>query len=55
MITGLVAEHPSVVADYHGGKEAALMFFVGQIMKMSKGSINPATAKEAVVAYVQAL
>lgn len=29
------------------------MFFVGQIMKVSKGSVNPASAKDAVVAFVQ--
>ncbi len=55
MIAELVAANPSVVADYKSGKEAALMFFVGQIMKASKGSVNPAAAKDAVVAYVQAL
>lgn len=55
MIAELVAAHPTVVADYKAGKEAALMFFVGQIMKASKGSVNPAAAKDAVVAYVQAL
>jgi aspartyl-tRNA(Asn)/glutamyl-tRNA(Gln) amidotransferase subunit B len=55
MIAELVAAHPSVVADYKAGKEAALMFFVGQIMKASKGSVNPAAAKDAVVTFVQGL
>ncbi len=55
MIAELVSAHPSVVADYKAGKEAALMFFVGQIMKASKGSVNPAAAKDAVIAYVQAI
>ncbi len=55
MIAELVAANPSVVADYKAGKEAALMFFVGQIMKASKGSVNPAAAKDAVVAYVNSL
>lgn len=53
MISELVEANPSVVADYKAGKEAALMFFVGQIMKASKGSVNPAAAKDAVVAFVQ--
>jgi Asp-tRNA(Asn)/Glu-tRNA(Gln) amidotransferase B subunit len=53
MISELVTAHPQVVADYKSGKEAALMFFVGQIMKASKGSVNPAMAKEAVIAFVQ--
>jgi aspartyl-tRNA(Asn)/glutamyl-tRNA(Gln) amidotransferase subunit B len=34
--------HPSVVAEFKAGKEASLMFFVGQIMKETKGSANPA-------------
>lgn len=55
MIKELVGAHPQVVADYKAGKEAALMFFVGQIMKASKGSVNPAAAKEAVIACVQSL
>jgi len=33
--------NPNVVAEYKGGKEASLMFFVGQIMKETKGSANP--------------
>ncbi len=53
IIAELVSANPSVVADYKAGKEAALMFFVGQIMKVSKGSVNPAAAKDAVVAFVQ--
>jgi aspartyl-tRNA(Asn)/glutamyl-tRNA(Gln) amidotransferase subunit B len=53
MIAEMVVAHPQVVADYKSGKEAALMFFVGQIMKASKGSVNPAAAKEAIVAFVQ--
>ncbi len=55
MIAELVAAHPSVVADYKAGKEAALMFFVGQIMKASKGSVNPAAAKAAVIAFVNGI
>ena len=49
MISELMAAHPNVLADYKAGKEASLMFFVGQIMKLSKGSINPQTAKEEVI------
>lgn len=55
MIAELVTANPNVVADYKSGKEAALMFFVGQIMKVSKGSVNPTTAKDAVITYVQGL
>ena len=34
--------NPNVVAEYKSGKEALLMFFVGQVMKETKGSANPA-------------
>lgn len=43
IIEEVVAANESVVADYKGGKEAALQFLVGQGMKLSKGSANPAT------------
>lgn len=36
-----VAANPNVVAEYKSGKEQLLMFFVGQIMKETKGSANP--------------
>jgi aspartyl-tRNA(Asn)/glutamyl-tRNA(Gln) amidotransferase subunit B len=41
-IVGKVIEsNPEKVAEYKSGKEALLMFFVGQIMKETKGSGNP--------------
>ena len=49
MIVELMTAHPNVLADYKAGKEASLMFFVGQIMKMTKGSVNPQTAKDEIV------
>lgn len=45
----LIEENPSVVEDYKNGKENALMFFVGRIMKESKGSANPSVVKEVLV------
>ncbi len=46
MAEKIIAMHPNVVADYKAGKEASAQFFVGQIMKESKGSANPGlTAK----------
>lgn len=34
--------HPNVVADFKSGKESALNFLKGQVMKLSKGKANPA-------------
>ena len=38
----IVDANPAVVATYKGGKENAMMSLVGQIMKETKGSANPA-------------
>jgi aspartyl-tRNA(Asn)/glutamyl-tRNA(Gln) amidotransferase subunit B len=35
-------QNPSVVEDYRGGKEKALGFLVGAVMKATKGKANPA-------------
>lgn len=45
----LIEENRSVVEDYKNGKENALMFFVGRIMKESKGSANPSIVKEVLI------
>ena len=37
----VIAENPKVVADYLGGKPAALQFLMGQVMRLSKGKANP--------------
>lgn len=42
----VVAANPKVVADYVGGKAAALQFLVGQVMKLSKGKANPKMAAD---------
>ena len=38
-----IAANPNVVADYKAGKKAAAGFFVGQVMKLSKGKADPKT------------
>ena len=42
----VIAANPNSVADYKAGKEAALNFLKGQVMKLSKGKANPAVAGE---------
>ncbi len=42
----VIAKNPTVVADYKAGKSVALQFLIGQGMKLSKGSANPAVLKE---------
>lgn len=42
----VIDANPEKVAEYKSGKEALLMFFVGQIMKETKGSGNPQMIQE---------
>lgn len=42
----IIDANPVVVATYKGGKENALMSLVGQIMKETKGSANPALVQK---------
>ncbi len=42
----VIAANPKSVADYAAGKEAALNFLKGQVMKLSKGKANPAVVGE---------
>jgi aspartyl-tRNA(Asn)/glutamyl-tRNA(Gln) amidotransferase subunit B len=37
----VIAAHPGPAADFRGGKEKALGFLVGQVMKETKGKANP--------------
>jgi aspartyl-tRNA(Asn)/glutamyl-tRNA(Gln) amidotransferase subunit B len=46
IVEEVIAENPTQVADYKSGKEAMFMYFVGQCMKKSKGSGNPALFQE---------
>ncbi|SEA76975.1 aspartyl/glutamyl-tRNA(Asn/Gln) amidotransferase subunit B [Desulfuromusa kysingii] len=41
IVNEVIAANPSQVAEYLGGKEKMLGFFVGQVMKASKGKANP--------------
>ena len=40
----VIAANPGPAADFKAGKEAALNFLKGQVMKLSKGKANPALA-----------
>jgi aspartyl-tRNA(Asn)/glutamyl-tRNA(Gln) amidotransferase subunit B len=41
-----IAANPNAVADYRGGRVAALNALKGQVMKLSKGKANPAVVGE---------
>jgi len=40
-ITKVIAESPKAVADYKSGKETAIKFLVGQVMRETKGRARP--------------
>ncbi len=46
MIDEVIAANPKQVEQYRGGKKTVSAFFVGQVMKLSKGQANPALLNE---------
>lgn len=44
IVDAVLEENPQAVADLKEGKERALGFLVGQIMRLSKGKANPEIA-----------
>ena len=53
IVDGVLAANPKQLADYRGGKEALFGFFVGQVMKASKGKANPKVVNERLRARLQ--
>ncbi|HYE65689.1 MAG TPA: hypothetical protein VD966_08900, partial [Pyrinomonadaceae bacterium] len=46
IIDEVIAANPQQLAHYRAGKEALFGFFVGQVMKASKGKANPKVVNE---------
>jgi aspartyl-tRNA(Asn)/glutamyl-tRNA(Gln) amidotransferase subunit B len=46
VVRALLSKNQSVVEEYKSGKESVLQFLVGQGMKATKGSANPALLAE---------
>jgi aspartyl-tRNA(Asn)/glutamyl-tRNA(Gln) amidotransferase subunit B len=46
IVRGVLEENPKLVEDYRKGKEGLLGFFVGQVMKATKGKANPKLVNE---------
>jgi len=49
LIDEVIAANPKQVEQYRGGKKTVAGFFVGQVMRASKGQANPALLNELVV------
>jgi aspartyl-tRNA(Asn)/glutamyl-tRNA(Gln) amidotransferase subunit B len=48
VVARVIDAHPEQAADYRGGKEGLLGFFVGQVMKETHGKANPRVVNELV-------
>jgi aspartyl-tRNA(Asn)/glutamyl-tRNA(Gln) amidotransferase subunit B len=48
LVLKIIKENPKPVEDYRSGNKKAMTFFVGQVMKATKGKANPKTVNELV-------
>ena len=48
IVNAVLDENPNSIADYKGGKDRAMGFLVGQVMKKSKGQAKPQMASKLV-------
>ncbi|MDP7344549.1 MAG: Asp-tRNA(Asn)/Glu-tRNA(Gln) amidotransferase GatCAB subunit B, partial [Alphaproteobacteria bacterium] len=46
VVDQVIADNPDKVAEYQGGKDKLMGWFVGQVMKASQGKANPQMANE---------
>lgn len=52
LVKQVLENNSQSIADYQKGKDHALGYLVGQVMKLSKGKANPQMAKEKIVAVI---
>jgi aspartyl-tRNA(Asn)/glutamyl-tRNA(Gln) amidotransferase subunit B len=55
MIDEVIAANPKQVGQYRGGKKTVAAFFVGNVMRLSKGQANPALLNELVTRKLDSL
>jgi aspartyl-tRNA(Asn)/glutamyl-tRNA(Gln) amidotransferase subunit B len=55
IITEIISANPNVVAQYKKGQTSVSGFFVGQAMKQTKGTADPKTLSDLVVAVLSSL
>jgi aspartyl-tRNA(Asn)/glutamyl-tRNA(Gln) amidotransferase subunit B len=48
IVDAVIAANPGQAAEYRAGKDKLLGFFVGQVMKETKGKANPGQVNEAI-------
>ena len=55
LIDQVISANPNQVAEFQAGKEKMLGFFVGQIMKQSKGKANPGQVNQMLLNKLKSL
>ena len=45
MVEEVLQQHPKPVQDYLSGKEAAIGFLIGQVMRATKGQADPGVVR----------
>ena len=55
LVDEVIAANPKQVEQFRGGKRTVAAFFVGQVMKASKGQANPAVLNELVIKKLDAV
>jgi aspartyl-tRNA(Asn)/glutamyl-tRNA(Gln) amidotransferase subunit B len=53
IVVDVIAANPKQVEQYRAGKKTVAGFFVGQVMKASKGQANPQLVNELVMKKLQ--
>ena len=49
MVKQVIANNTGAVADYTSGKQQALTFIIGQVMKATRGRVNPGVVREIII------
>jgi len=49
VVKQVIADNTGAVADYASGKQQALTFIIGQVMKVTRGRANPGMVKEIII------
>ena len=52
IVQNIIAENPTQVEAYHNGRTNLFNFFVGAVMKETKGQANPVLTKEIIAKYL---
>ena len=52
IVQELLADHPDEVAAFRGGKKKLQGFFVGQLMKQTRGKVDPKLANQILIKMI---